>query len=372
MKEQTKLTVFTSAAMFVLASIMTGLSATLVPIAAEFGIPATRAGILYSVHFSGFMVFVVLSLTVRGLRPRLLLLTVIAAAYAVALGVAGSASAVWLVFPALFVAGGCGGTLEAQATTVQVMTAESERHAGRTVSITQAGFAVGALLAPIYLSRDLPAGWRGLFFAVAAVAAGAFLLSLRIRTSGFDHRETPSGNVDRRALVRVALALGFYVGAEVTLFGWVPTVMEYFRGIPAERARLAPSVFWIGMLAGRVLIARVSHSLSPRLLLAISTGSAFVGSLAIPFVTSEWLLWVVFAITALGAAGIWPLIVSTSGSVGSDLATPITIAAGGLGAAVFPYLAGRTAEVLPGNYIPLLAAPLFALVLILTIKPNKA
>lgn len=71
---------------------------------------------------------------------------------------------------------------------------------------------------------------------------------------------------------------------------------------------------------------------------------------------------------AFAAAGIWPLIVAASGSSGHEASTAITIAAGGLGATVFPYFAGLTAEVLPGNFIPILASPLFVVVLVLTLN----
>jgi fucose permease len=368
MREQVKLTAFASASMLVLSGVMTGLSASLSEIAETFSIAQTRAGVLYTIHFAGFLSFVFFSLVVRGLRRRLWLVLITAAVYVMALLGAGFSASLLLLGVALFLAGGSGGILESHTATLQVMTAGSEAEASRAVSITQVFFAVGALGAPLYLSitADTAGSWRPLLLGLSAVAAVAVVVGLFMRAGRFDTVRGEGGSLHIKSLLGACAALTLYVGAEVTLFGWAPTVMETYRGIPEARARLAPTVFWIGILVGRVLVARISGRLSPRTLLAVSSWLGAVGALMLSLVGSEALLWTAVLLAALGSAGIWPLVVATTGSAGGELATPITIGAGAMGAAIFPYLAGLTAELMPGQFIPIVAAPLLVGVFFLT------
>jgi len=353
--------------MLVFSAVMTGLSASLVDMAAEFGVATTRAGVFYSLHFVGFVALIALSLAVRGIRGRLILTVTTAAVYAIALIVAGVSPGLTVVLAALFVAGGSGGILESHTSTMQVMTTGSEGEAGAYVSMTQVFFALGALLAPIYLAlRGGGADWRGLFLLLAVLSMVAFGTGLLVRTSRFPVVRGENQPMHLPSLARVSLGLVFYVGAEITLFGWIPTVMEVYRHVPAARARLAPSIFWLGMLAGRVVVARLSGRVAPRRLLRVSAILGVVSAVGLSLVAAEPLLWLMVVLVSLACAGIWPLLVATSGSAGHETATTIAIAAGGVGGAIFPYIAGLSAEILPGNFIPIVAAPLFLLVILLS------
>jgi uncharacterized peroxidase-related enzyme len=178
--------------------------------------------------------------------------------------------------------------------------------------------------------------------------------------------EAEAGTFRWRPLVRVSLAIAFYVGAEVTIFGWAPTVMELYHGVPAGRARLAPTLFWIGMLGGRIVIAGLTKRFTSSALLRVSALLGVAASVLLVVVPTEPLLWLAVALSSIACAGIWPLIVASSGETGHETGTTIIVAAGGLGAAVFPYLAGRISEVLPGHYILLMAAPLLLAVFFLS------
>jgi FHS family L-fucose permease-like MFS transporter len=350
--------------MFIFASVVNGLSASLLAIAGDFGIPPSRAGILFSLHFAGFIVLITLSLVLHGLRRRLILVTVTAGLYAVALVGAGLAPSFIALAVALLVAGGSGGVIESHTATLQVMTSRSSAEASRLVAFTQVFFAAGALLTPVYLSLGtvVPVGWRQLFLGLSVVGVIALLTGLSIRPDRFDVSPREAGVFQWRPLLRVSVAMAFYVGAEVTLFGWAPTVMELYHGVPAVRARLAPTLFWIGILGGRLLVARLAHRIGPERLLRASALLGLVGSILLVSVSAEPLLWIALFISALACAGIWPLIVATSDVAGHESGTTIVVAAGGVGATIFPFLAGLTSEFLPGRLILLMAAPLMLLV----------
>lgn len=368
MTERFKLAGFTAVSMLILASVMTGVSASLLEMASDFGIAPSRAGVFYTLHFAGFMGFIVLSLLLHGLRARLLLVTAFAAVYAAALVTAGLSQQFVVVAAALAFAGGAGGIIESHTATLQVMTSKSEAEAGKLVSFTQAFFAVGALLTPVYLSleRRLNADWRYLFFGLSVVAAVALAVGLTMRSSRFAYVHGESKPFNWKPLIRVSIAMALYVGAEVTIFGWAPTVMELHHGVPAERARLAPTLFWIGMLGGRLFIARLTSRFTPSALLQVSSLLGVAASVLLVLVGSEVLLWGALALASVSCAGIWPLIVATTGDAGHETGTTITVAAGGLGASIFPYLSGRIAEILPGTLVPAGAAPLLLLVFLLT------
>ncbi len=368
MNERFKLAGFTALGMLVLASVMTGLSASLLEIASDFGIAPSRAGILYTLHFGGFLGLILLSLLLHGLRARLRVVTLAAALYTLALATAAVSGSFLLLAVALFVAGGSGGLIESHTATLQVMTSRNESEAGRLVALTQIFFAVGALVTPVYLALEesLGADWRKLFYALAAVALIALLFGLRMRADRFAYVHGEGGTFLWRPLIRVSVAMAFYVGAEVTIFGWAPTVMELYHDIPLGRARLAPTLFWIGMLAGRVVTARITGRFSPIALLRFTSLLGVVSAVMLATVSAEWLLWLGLVLASVACAGIWPLIVATSGASGHETGTTIVVAAGGLGAALFPYLAGITSEVIPGRYILAMAAPLLLGVFLLS------
>ena len=371
MTERIKLASFTALTMLVLASVGTGLSASLLEIAESFRITPSRAGILYTLHFSGFMGFILLTLLIRGLRARLLLITVFAGVYVAALLTAGTTSAFALLALALVFAGGAGGIIESHTTTLQVITALNEAEAGRIVSITQAFFALGALLAPVYLALTQPLGanqWRSLFLALSVISTAALLVGIFIKAERFQHQPTQNSKIRWRPVLRGCTAIGLYVGAEVVIFGWVPTVMQLYYDVPAARAKLAPTLFWMGILGGRLVTARLTTRFSATALLRVLTLTGAAASVLLVWAGSEALLWLAVALAAISFSGIWPLIIATTGSSGHETVTTLAVAAGGLGASIFPYIAGRIAEVLPGPFILSISAPLLLVVFFLTRK----
>jgi fucose permease len=141
--------------------------------------------------------------------------------------------------------------------------------------------------------------------------------------------------------------------------------MELFYAVPAERARLAPSLFWAGMFTGRMLVSWLAQLVPSQRLLSYSAAVAITGTILFVLATRESLLWIAIAVAALGCAGIWPLLVSDGALHGSSRAPAFIVAAGGLGAATFPYLAGLVGALLGGRLIPALAIPLLVGVFVL-------
>lgn len=369
-----RLLVFTGIGMFVLASVMTGVSSSLVDMAKTLGVETTSAGIFYTFHFAGFLGLILLTLPARGVRSRLVMTLIAAGLYGIGLALVGLVELLPVVAVALFFCGGSGGVLESHTSSMLVATAKDDATAGSHVSLVQVFFALGALAAPAFLSVvQGTEGWQLMFLILAGFAVVGTVVGLSIPRSRLESAEASSDPIHWKSLWRACIAIALYVGAEVTIFGWIPTVMELHLGIPAGRARLSPALFWMGMLGGRLLIARLTKPVGPRRLLQISSGVGALAALLLGLVTAEIAVWLFLALAALGCAGIWPLIVATAGSTGRGVSTTIVVASGGIGAALFPYIAGRLAEVLPGHLIPAAAAPLLLVVLYLSgLRPGRA
>ncbi len=224
MNERFKLAGFTAVGMLILASVMTGLSASLLDIASEFAIAPSRAGILYTLHFSGFLGLILVSLAVNGLQARLRLVILAAWLFGVALVAAGTSTGFLILAVALIFAGGAGGIIEAHTATLMVMTTKDEGEAGRLISLTQAFFAVGALLTPVYLAMGnvIASSWRSLFLILGGIGVIGGLIGITMRSRRFQFVHTGMGafpletsrkSVCRDRLLRRCGSHNFWMGA---------------------------------------------------------------------------------------------------------------------------------------------------------------
>lgn len=382
-------TAFASVTMLTYAATMTGLSSALPEIAQSLGIATTRAGILFTLHFIGFLAAILLSLGVASVSARMRLVLAAAAAYAIALVGIAFAPGIATFAPTILLVGAGGGLLESHTAGLQSTLARDAGEASSQIAISQVFFALGALAAPVALSltASRSGSWRYLFVVLGLIAFAATIAGLwsRLRAPGRAtgsayaavrsepplHQDAPSPPASPGGLVLASVAIALYVGAEVTVFGWMPTVMEVYVGAPAARAKLTPALFWIAMMLGRIVVARLARRTPPRGILTIASFGGAVAAALLALSAAEWYLWAVLALVALCFAGVWPLIVAVAGSHRAGSAA-IVVAAGGLGGALFPSLAGLAAEILPGRLIPALAAPLMLAVALLSAISGRA
>ena len=226
------------------------------------------------------------------------------------------------------------------------------------------GATIGPLVATAMVTR---AGLQWYVFYYLMVAMGG--LELLLTTSAFwgataaVHRaaystSSPSGHDGKRTTTRhvlrqpvtwlIALFLLGYVGAEVSLGGWIVTFMLRVRHADPFDAGLTLTFFWLGLTVGRVLLGfvtgRVGEKLAITAYLALALAMQLLYWLVPSFVASA--VFVSFLGFFLGP--LFPAaIVAATKLLPKDYhvsAIGFAAAFGGGGAAIFPFAVGAIAQ----------------------------
>jgi fucose permease len=168
----------------------------------------------------------------------------------------------------------------------------------------------------------------------------------------------------RRPRVWLQIAIFFfYCGVEVTAGQWSYTVLTEARGLGTVAAGTSVSLYWVGILAGRVLLGFIVERVGTVRLLRLSTVGAIAGALlfAIPEVPPA----LGMAVLGFALAPIFPgMMAETPRRIGAEAAAHAVgfqVSAATLGIALIPSAAG-----LIGEWLGLAAiAPLLVLVAVL-------
>ncbi|WPB82578.1 MFS transporter [Archangium violaceum] len=268
---------------------------------------------------------------------------------------------------ALFIAAACFVGLGSGAIDTGLNTYAAHHFGARHMTWLHAAYSVGAALGPVLMTTLLThgAGWRAGY----AVIGGALAL-LAVAFTGMRRQwdagpgsspptaEAPAP-VDatsptvtawatlRRPRVWLQIAIFFlYSGVEVTAGQWSYTVLTEARGLGTAVAGTWVSVYWAGLLAGRIVLGFVVERVGPVRLLRLGTAGAVVGALllALPAVPAVLGL----ALLGFSLAPIFPALMSeTPRRVGADAAAHAVgfqVSAATMGVAVVPSAAGLIGE----------------------------
>ncbi|OJT24582.1 MFS transporter [Archangium sp. Cb G35] len=268
---------------------------------------------------------------------------------------------------ALFIAAASFVGLGSGAIDTALNTYAAHHFGARHMSWLHAAYSVGAALGPVLMTALLThgAGWRAGY----AVIGGALAL-LAVAFTGmrrqWDARpgsspptaEAPapvdatSPTVTARATLRrprvwLQIAIFFlYSGVEVTAGQWSYTVLTEARGLGTAVAGTWVSLYWAGLLAGRIVLGFVVERVGPVRLLRLGTAGTVVGALllALPAVPAVLGL----ALLGFSLAPIFPALMSeTPRRVGADAAAHAVgfqVSAATMGVAVVPSAAGLIGE----------------------------
>lgn len=152
---------------------------------------------------------------------------------------------------------------------------------------------------------------------------------------------------NRGLLLGILAAIFMYTGAETVLNVWLPKFHIDVFGAGDTWASFSVTLFWIGLLAGRLLVMSLTRRFSPaRLLLACACVLA-VMTVAVAY-APDLVTSLVFAVGAgLGASASFGLIGSYAGRFPDwegGVVSSLFILVGSLGCAAFPYLFGPLAD----------------------------
>ena len=238
--------------------------------------------------------------------------------------------------------------------------------AARHMSWLHAAYSLGAALGPALMTGLLARGasWRLGYLAIAAALAALGVAFLRARGSwgaasaaevvidspgGHGPIGAPPDPSFRGALrnrtVWLQVAIFFlYSGVEVTAGQWSYTLLLESRGLPGAAAGGAVTLYWAGLLAGRILSGFVVERLGPARQLRRATATAVLACVlfALPGLPA--------AVTTLALAGIsfalapiYPgLMAETPRRIGAAAhhAVGFQVSAATAGIAILPAIAG--------------------------------
>lgn len=316
---------------------------------ASLDLDLADSGLLVSSVLCGIGLGVIVGGPLADRLPRRLLFSVALVVSGAALCGLDSGQAYWTIFALLFLAGVGGGLYETVLNAVAI-----ERYAERSVrmvAIMHSAASVGALLTPLGISllvcRQGPADWALGFeitgvchWILAALALATPLGAPRVASKRLGPAGKPRVLTPSLALLCVA-AFG-YVGIESAITGLALPYAEGALGLPADRGRSAISLFWLGLLGGRLLFALRAGSIDDARFAAASGGLAGI-AIAAGVVLAWSQIELLFAGLGFVLGGVFPLLVALAGR-----RTPTATASGvalvaGLGSAggfVAPWLTG--------------------------------
>lgn len=240
--------------------------------------------------------------------------------------------------------------------------------AGKPMNLMHGAFAIGAVAGPVALGLLMTTGldWTMLYRAIAALFAliALALAALSFSPLGETHAAAPAragepGSAPRAASKGAAYWLGFaclllYVGTEIGISNWIA---EYFVRIFAAGpafASLTVSLFWIGLLAGRLGVPALYKGRRQEFVLVASSillVASTAALCALGFASGPGgALWAPAAATLLAGLGcsiIYPTVISLVGISCKDAqaeAVSLSISGGGVGLFAFPFLMSWIAQ----------------------------
>ena len=340
---------------FLVAMAIVSLGPLLDPMMTDLGVPLDQGGLISAGLFLGNVsAIVVLNTALARLSAKGILVgaTVLQGVGLVAAGLVPWN--LWSLFAAyLFV--GFGGALINTTCWVWISAHMKQDRAAAALRMILF-FALAMMSVPLIIGVALDAGvsWRWILVAegclallVAATAGFLPLLDVcgrqNVRLSQF--RQVVAH--DRKLLLGIVIAGFTYVGAEMTLNIWLPKFEIDVFGASDTWASLSVTLFWVGLIAGRLTVMTLTRRYSPARLLLVCACTLAVFVVALALAPSQ-VVSLVFAVGAgLGASASYGLIGSYAGRFPgwqSAVATSLFILSGGLGSIVFPYLMGPLAS----------------------------
>lgn len=333
---------------FLCSGAMSTLLGVILPsLTAEYGLDYALSGNLISFHQIGNLC----ALFVVGFLPFVIgrKKTVLILGSGIVLGLLLMALTgnVWLLILAFLLTGLGRGTFS-NITNVVVGQYVGKKAAG--LNILHACFSVGAFLSPI-IALAITGSWRAPIYIVALFMLLALIFIL---TSNLENKPAVKKVGNSTSFIKSlpfwinTFILFFYLCAEAPLMGWLVTYFKDSGIMSSQLAKLMQSIWWIMMLAGRLICAYLSTRIKNKNALILLMGFLMTISFAF-MITATTTVPAVIGLLGLGLfmAGVYPTVLSTMPSDynGSMVATGICIGTATIGAILMPSIVGWMANI---------------------------
>ncbi|WP_226036009.1 MFS transporter [Aquibacillus saliphilus] len=252
-------------------------------------------------------------------------------------------------------------------------------------------FGIGSLFMPIIsgwlATTDL---WRFSFLVLFMYAVLIGFIWMKVSFGELEHlmiksvkkqdkqidATTPLGN-SRYFLIGFMLFFMIYVGTEVSIMNFLPSILISKLETGTFAATIAVTYFWAAMVVGRLAAGYLAERMSYGRYLAWCCLGTVVFVASLGFVTSLWVGYVLIVLIGLMMAGIFGIALVYANQLlpgSTDRNTSILIASGGVGGIFLPLLTGGIMDHFPTPIISIVLATLslFLFVFIIVTVFHKA
>ncbi|MCP3780832.1 MULTISPECIES: MFS transporter [unclassified Paenibacillus] len=345
-----------SCAFYLLIGITSVVLGALLPVLLPYyGLGYSDGGLLLFLQFFGFLVGVLFSPFMAlhiGRKSMLsIALVSIVAGYAI-LGVLPSWT--WVIVMTIWVGFGSG-IIESS---IGAFTIEfTEEQKAVAMSKLDVYFALGALLIPAVVSLYIWLGvWYLTFYTISLLTFILGLFWITMPTSSSSHLiqadlqtsersvEQARYSVQHRVLLGIFIVFFFvYMGLELGLMNFLPSILIETLQIRESVASLGVSILWIAMIIGRMFSGKIAESTGYIPFLLWSGIGTFCFLVAMAFVSSQWATYLLIFGAGLFMSGLFCIALVYANVLipgMTERTTSILIASGGIGGAVLQYVTG--------------------------------
>lgn len=221
------------------------------------------------------------------------------------------------------------------------------------VNLGHGFFAIGALTSPFVASFvvNRQINWRFLYFIIICLAAASFISYLLMHKKKqvvltAEKIDTPLKEIFKSRkkniyMILTSILMLFYVMSEVTIFSWAPTFFRVEKSFNIYNASLIVVLFWVGILAGRLIISVLSYKFKAGALLIALSAISLAGLAIVIFPSAHYVNFIGAGIMGLGFSGIPPLLIASAGRIfGSrkEVSLAILFIIGAASGSIIPFL----------------------------------
>lgn len=225
------------------------------------------------------------------------------------------------------------------------------------MNFMHAAFTAGAIIGPLVVGQLIERGlpWQYAFQGLAAIslttACVFYFQPFKDLYSAASSQRTHHalGHLVRQPLLLLlTLVILLYVGVEIGVSNWIAEYFVLVAGTSAATGAYMVSLFWVGLLTGRLLVAALYSGQRQALFLF---GLCLFSTLSLALALFDaGILWraACFFFSGMGFSAIYPVIVVLAGRYYADeqeLAIGIISTGGGLGAFVFPFAMAALSDI---------------------------
>ncbi len=225
-------------------------------------------------------------------------------------------------------------------------------------------FAIGGILGPeittaILVRADVATAY--ILFAAAAFLMLPLMFVVNIMPPApFSHADGVDTRIPMTPVLLFAAFFMVYTGAEIGFTSWIYTQMYNVAGLPVQEAARAVSLFWIGMLIGRLIgIPLTQRVRDEHILIGASALLSLTVALLLVFATNPLISMISVAMFGLFAG---PIFSSALAMVGrrfpyaAGRLSGTLLAMGNIGVGTLPFIQGQVGRGVDGGFIITLIA----------------